>query len=519
MPRFPLVCCFCILIFASTVSADDTKQPLAAFTLRVDFGKDRGQSFGSLFEARDANGRGVCGAGFADVYNTRFRTDRHTLQFFVRPVTKSTEIRYTRIVHPDLDTGVYLFDRDQKLYAWSSIRGNSTRRWNAKNRKWRDAHETATGRIRSGDGVMKVGNGVLTFGNNRAVYNGRQILAPPKAGRYYCFYYAHGRLFFYHTVRPKTGDGFTKVYACPWTPESKSPIDLSKAAVLRTKYVGATPFSYGQLNGKVLTVCNYGGVYAFDGKRWNVLLEASDKVSYQVYSMINHRDRLLFAQYPSGQLIEYRGGKKLTMLKGWPPRLPGTSPSAREAQTLSIYRGDLFVGVWPWAEIWRYDADAKKWHSHGRGFTHPKIAARPIHPYEPEAKQLGLVANHWGQRITGMIPIGDSLYLSTSSKGTSVWKTSYKFLTETQRREYGAVLKLTLPGNLAATMRWKNGPTELRFVVFPDRLEIRQDGKRIGSTRFKPTNAARFKNLKTTWSRGVFGRFSGKLLKHDSVVR
>ena len=50
----------------------------------IDFGKDVGQNWGTLFEARDAEGRTVLGAGFTGVYNTAFRMDRYTLQFFVR---------------------------------------------------------------------------------------------------------------------------------------------------------------------------------------------------------------------------------------------------------------------------------------------------------------------------------------------------------------------------------------------------------------------------------------------------
>ena len=51
----------------------------------------------------------------------------------------------------------------------------------------------------------------------------------------------------------------------------------------------------------------------------------------KVYSMLNYHDRLLMAQYPTGELFEYRG-KELKRLKGWPPKLPGVSSSAREAQ-------------------------------------------------------------------------------------------------------------------------------------------------------------------------------------------
>lgn len=494
------------------VAAGQIQQPpVARFTVKVDFGKDRGQSFGSLFEARDERGRVVAGAGFVDVYNTRFRNDRHTLQFFVRPQSDSRNFAVERLPHPDLDCGVYLFDLNGQLFTWSSVRNNSVRRWDAIIKKWKDAAPPKTGLIRSGDGVMRLGTGILAFGNNRAVYNDRQILAPPETGRYYNFYYAHGRLFFYHTHRVKS-EGFTKVYACAWSPDDKTPIDPADAAILKTRYVGETPFAYGQFQGTVLTVSNQGGVYVFDGSRWKVLLEPDKRFSYQVYSIINYFDRLLLAQYPTGQLFEYRG-KDLKLLKGWPPRLPGVSSSAREAQTLGIYRGDLFVGVWPWAELWRYDGDARKWHSMGRMFSHPKITDKSVHPYEADARKYKLVTNHWGQRITGMVPLGESLMLSTSSKGTYRWYSKYKFLTEKQRREYGAVLRLKMPGNLAAQIEWKDRPIELDFRIYSDHLEVRQDGKRLASSRFKVRTTERFAKLTMNWGKGVFGELNGKLLQ------
>lgn len=499
------------LLLVTVPNCTQAGETVAAFTIDVDLGKDVGQSFGSLFEVRDAAGRVIAGAGFMDVYNTRFRSDRHTLQFFVRPQANTDRFTIDRLPHPDLDCGIYLFDVNAQLYAWSSVRNNSVRLWQASERQWVDAPPTKTGRIRSGDGVTRVGSGALVFSGNQAAYNGRTILTAPSIGRYYNFYYGQGRLFFYHTHR-SDDDGFTKIYACPWTPDHAGPIDLSDAAVMQAKYVGETPFAYGQFQGSVLTVSNQGGVYVFEGTGWKTLNEANINVSNQVYSMLNYFDRLLLAQYPTGHLFEYRG-KQLKHLKDWPPRLPGVSPSAREAQTMAIYRGELFVGVWPWAEVWRYNRDETQWHSLGRMFTHPAITDKTVHPYEAEAVKHRLIFNHWGQRVTGMVPLGSSLMLSTSSKGTHQWFDKYKFLTDRQRREYGAVIRLTMPGNLAAPMKWKNQPTKLEFVIAGDRLIIRQDGKELASSRFSLQDRERFQRSKVNWGKGVFGKLNGRITK------
>ena len=114
----------------------------------------------------------VAEAGFADVYNTRFRSDRHTLQFFVRSKGESAKCTLERLPHPDLDCGVYLLDFNQTLYAWSSIRGNSQRRWNADDGRWDEQPPPGVARLRSGEGVMRLGRGLLVFFNGTVTFNG-----------------------------------------------------------------------------------------------------------------------------------------------------------------------------------------------------------------------------------------------------------------------------------------------------------------------------------------------------------
>jgi hypothetical protein len=502
----PTVIAAILLSNAHPAVADE---PAIAFSVVVDFGEDLGQSFGSIFEARDKQGRLVAGAGFMDAYNTRFRSDRHTIQLFVRHDALGSEFTVKRLPHPDLDCGVYLLDFDENLYAWTTVRDNSVRLWDDSSRLWIKKLPPRVDAITSGDGAMRLGKGILVFSANRVWFDDRLILDRPEKGRYYNFYYAHGHLCFFHTHRGET-DGFTKIYACPWTPDSDGPIDLSRAVCLSAKYVGATPFAWGQFRDEVMTVTNQGGVHVFSKNRWRTLLEADNTVSYQVYSMLTFHDRMLLAQYPTGNLFEYQGDE-VTRIEGWPPKLPNVSPHAREAQTMAIYRGDLLVGVWPWAELWRYERDAKKWRSMGRAFTHPEASDKTTHPYEAEADRFQLVTNHWGQRITGMVPRGDTLMLSTSSKGTYEWFDKYDSLTEEQRREYGAVLELKMPGNLAAQIKWKDRPTKLEFVVQRNRLVIRQDGQELAAAALRLPEIKTLSELNVNWGEGPFGAFSGSI--------
>jgi hypothetical protein len=134
-----------------------------------------------------------------------------------------------------------------------------------------------------------------------------------------------------------------------------------------------------------------------------------------------------------------------------------------------------------------------------------------VHPYEAEAKEYGLVTNHWGQRVTGLVPRGDSLLVSTSSKGTYAWDDRYTFLTDEKRREYGAVLRLRMPGNLAAQIEWRDRPIRLTFQVGPGSLAILQDGKELAATALEGDFTVDFSGVNVSWGRGVFGPLRGEL--------
>lgn len=507
---------FTLLALHASVALIAAEPPtFQSFTVEVDFGDDCGQSLGSLFEARDSTGRLIAGAGFHDVYNTHFRSNPRTLQFFVRPDGASPKPVIERLPHPNLGTGVYLFDVGSNLYAFTSLNDNSVKRWDASSGEWRAELPAGVSSIRAGDGITPVGHGALTFADSEAHYDDRLILPAPDAGTRHNCYYANGYLCFYHRLAADSG-AFTHVVACPWTPADGG-VDLTRAIILDTKYDFESTFSWGQWNDEVITVSNSGGVYVLADGAWRVLRDPDRNVSYQVYSMLRLRDRLLLAQYPTGHVFEYRG-EAVTELADWPPRPADVSSSARECQTLALYGGDLYAGVWPWAELARLDGsspDAANWHALGRVFTHPPASAVTVHPYEADALAHSLVLNHWGQRLCSMVPLGDSLYVSTSSKGTAEWKPEYGFLSEEQRREYGAVLRLRVPGNLSAPIRWPDGPTRLQFIVAAGTLKISQDDELLVETEFDTGPGLVRGKLHVAWGDGQHGPLRGTVTAHE----
>jgi len=501
-----------VILFFAALPQVSAGSEATRIIVTVDRGRDLGQSFGSLFEATSDDGSLVFGAGFQNAYNTRYRADRHAVQFFIRPTSGNRKMKTEELPRPNFElTGSYLFGRDGLVH--STYGGLKT--WDSKSRNWRgsgSSHER-----------MRVGNATLMFVGSRVTFNGRTILEPPKEGSYQLFFYAHGHLCFYHVNRRgkpyrlyvSDEDGFSRLYACPWTPDQPR-VDLSSAVTLRLPVVGETTFAWGQLGRQVVTGSNIGGFYVFEDGTWRTVRQPTLGRSFQLYSSLAFGDRLLMGQYPTGRVFEY-DGKKMSEKSGWPPVLPGVSRSAREAQTTAIYGGDLFVGVWPWAEVWRYNPDSRRWVYMRRMFKHPALTDKITHPYEVENRKHP-VANLWGQRVTSLIPNGPDLFISTSSKGVDKWKPeAFPFLAPEKWKSYGKIYRATMPGHLAAATKWTGGPTKIEFIIRGAEIEIQQDGKRLGTTTVTGSLAeqlSRMKGLKNVkWGDGTYGRFAGTAIK------
>lgn len=485
------------------------------FQVTVDRGPDIGQNFGSLFEVTSSDGTLTIGAGFQNLYNTRYRADRHAVQFFVRPTNGERTYEVEKLPRPNHLCGTYLFSQDENVYSTYG----EVNVWDPQAKLWR-----STPKIGGTEEVMRVGSGLLEFGDSMVKYEGRTILAKPSRGSYQLFFYADGHLCFYHVDRGNGGyrpysdeaDGFSKLYACPWTPEQQE-VDLAKSHVLTLPVVGETTFAWGQLGRQIVTGSNIGGFYIFEEGQWRQLLAPNIKVSYQLYSTMAFYERLLMGQYPTGRLFEY-DGKAISDRTGWPPLLKGVTGSSREAQSTVVYGGELIVGVWPWGELWRYNPEAKQWSFMQRMFDHPELSDAIIHPYDVENRKHD-VTNLWGQRVTSLVTNGDGLIVSTSAKSPCEWQPDqFPFLAADDKwKSYGAVYRLTMPGHLGANTAWTKGSTQFEFLLQDDRMLITQDGKTIGSTTVKGALADKVRRLSelrpVQCGDGIYGKFGGRKIE------
>ena len=498
------------LLAAGYVQAAEPSAPATTISVTIDRGRDLGQNFGSLFEATSADGSVVVGAGFQNAYNTRYRADRHEVQFFVRPAAGNRTFDASELPRPNQLCGTYLYGRDGVIH--STYGG--TRSWNTEQQIWQNvANNGGTSE------TMRVGDGILEFGESQVKYRGRTILSAPDTGSYQLFFYARGYLCFYHVNRgdgpyrpyENDADGFSRLYACPWTPEEAT-VDLNKAITHTLPVVGETTFAWGQLNDQIVTGSNVGGFYVFSAGAWKMLLAPELGTSYQLYSTMAFGDHLIMGQYPTGRLFKY-DGQNLEDLNGWPPKPDGVRGSAREAQTTVVYGGEVFVGVWPWGELWRYHPDNKEWSFVRRMFQHPELSTAVTHPYDEENKG-NPVGNLWGQRVTSLVTSGSQLFVSTSAKHPAKWEPDkYPFLAPEKWKSYGAVHQLSAPGHLGAVTKWTSGPTTLEFTVGKDEIRITQDGQTLASAPLTETLQEQINSAgispDVNWGDGIYGQFSG----------
>jgi hypothetical protein len=339
-------------------------------------------------------------------------------------------------------------------------------------------------------------------------YDGQVILSPPAEGFYHHYYYALGNLVCFHKI-----DTNIHLVAFAWKPGQV--IDVNDAVKIKTGTGREFPFAIGHFNDEILVSTNQGWSYCYNGKQWRIAQSWDKSGSYQLYSTIHWQDKLLLAHYPSGYLWDYdgAGGKKIA---NWPPGLEGVSHQSREAQTTMIYGGDLYVGVWPWAEVWRYDADEDQWHFITRLISHPESSDQFIHPYDAEVDEhnatheMQYQCNAWGQRCSGMSAVGESLMISKSAKWTWPADMQPEFMTNEQRLEHAQITKLTVPGNLTVPLKWTGKAIHLSLFITSDSMTIEQDGQLIAELPITADMADRVRDAEVKLGQGIFGPFAGE---------
>lgn len=471
-------------------------QPVFEISIDVQLGADRGQPLGSLFEARGEDGKVVLGAGIEDGHSTYVRDNNRQVVFYCKPAAKDVTVSPLGKPYGPEDNaarlladraGLVVFKRFGDPVQFMSLGPDGQLQPYAP--EWTD---TPAGFC----GLQYVENRPLVFYGDRITYDGETVYQSEHGSGMY--YYSRGTLLLFHAQTER-------LYAVPWNPAESKPVRLEDG---REFPIEGNTFVFGTYGEELHVVTNTGNYYVFAGGELQ-RIRASDGKSWQAYSMVRVYDDLLIGHYPTGSLYVY-DNEGLRLFEPAIPVPAEVSANAREAQTLAIHGGYVYAGVWPWGELWRYDPDGKAWEFVARVFENPPLSREDQEPFASLMKENSTdVYNYWGQRITSLTNVGNSLYIATMNKQGHPYKPAeHEFVAPEVVAQYGRIHRLESNAQIAAPFEWKDSTT-FRFVCTDEGLELYQDDALLGSVSCD-TGAARG-TLTVQRGNGIYGPFAGEL--------
>ncbi|GMV98944.1 MAG: hypothetical protein AMXMBFR84_00840 [Candidatus Hydrogenedentota bacterium] len=489
---------FTVLGFAMSAMA----APLFEASVHLDLGRDCGQRIGTLFEVVDANGHVLFGAGASDIHSLYTRANNRTLDFYYKAEDFRSTIEVVgKPFGPDRNASCLILDSNKLL---TYFRGGVPVQLKEVKEGGFEPYDGLTGmQAEKFNGLQFVDNRRIVFAGNN-VWLGDEIAYQPERPALY--YFVNGKLYVYLNDAPQ------KLWIYDWDPTSQTQVKGTPEQF----DVAGTLFVFGAYNDEVFISSNIGNNYAYKSGELRTI-RASDGTSWQGYAVSYWYDELWIGHYPSGSIYGYRG-KDLALITPPVPRAPGAIDANREAQIFGFYGGDLYVGVWPWGELWRLDCNSRQWSLAGRVFHSPVIDGNDV-PYRDAMQGKPGDYNLWGQRIMNLVGTSHGLYISTMNKRGDAWDPAvYDFLTPEVVSQYGAIHRLTGPAQASGQIVWKPSTT-FRFVCDREGLFIYQDAALLAKHAIQiPEDFANRIPAAIRLGKGVYGPLTGRVINCTARV-
>lgn len=243
-------------------------------------------------------------------------------------------------------------------------------------------------------------------------------------------------------------DGYTffakddNIYAC----KIENSYDCKSIDIVADSF----PYLFGSKGSNSIIGTNYGEVIGFINNEFCRMdkkdndWECSENAKlvtprgFQLYSFISMDDENnLIGSWPNGALYSF-DGKKLNQIY----RLPFESNNY-EAQSMVFYCGDIYIGYWPRGELFKFDKKRQILTLVKRFFSESEFDLNNI-PYAGRSGD-GDNSAKYGQRITSIVPYGDSMLLFTSSLHSAWGRLNSEQLNSKKLEEYGKVYRLRKP--------------------------------------------------------------------------
>lgn len=241
----------------------------------------------------------------------------------------------------------------------------------------------------------------------------------------------------------------------------------------------------------------------------------------EVYSFTRWRDEILIGNFPEGALYALDLGSDATRKTAFGAALPddGVDPlwngPYRESQAVVVSAGRIFIGMYPWAELFIHEGEAPA--------TVLRLIKRPEKTggeFAPYATRLAATASSlkdpyadrtWAQRIPTVVVLSGLVCASTGNRTGENLDRWRSVVDEDDVRPYGEVFCASLPGHVM-TRPVPDG-TSVRFLVDKERLSIVIDGKTVGSAAHGLSRSAlqRLSRARPSIGTGDYGPFEGIL--------
>lgn len=345
---------------------------VASVTLTLPQSEDDGGPVGTLFSLVDREGRPVCEVGFNWSYSSRVAGPNRLLQLWCTNDREAVELASVGKPSGDVFRAA-VTNLDGRVIELTSNRWLEVGSWVTAASAGASpiGMSGAVRRARPGDigsyggltqNVQPVGNTTVRFvyrdypAPTRVVY-GETVIATAEfdlaAG-----IYAYGFVW----LSPIQGEA---VYRCAFAPG----VDQTCGPLERIEFAGGSAYALAAWNdavwigdslGQIWRIDRDGSVnHEFDGARLDPLNSGR---AGEFYSFAVFGDSLVAGHYPSGRLV------RRTPTGSWIPFGPplgsienlGTyNATELEVQSLLVYAGRLWAGVYPWGELWQISPDGE----------------------------------------------------------------------------------------------------------------------------------------------------------------
>jgi hypothetical protein len=425
----------------------DIVQKSFHIALKVKLGVDDGRPLGTLFELR----RGpsvLASAGFQDVVGSAYKQNNRVLHYYVNLRTTDVTIKDVGNPYPSSYGDFKLMNYHDTLFAISS---NGDLKFLFDD-NWLPYSAPINSPLYSSRSIIPVEDGYLYSRGNSLYFD--DILVGNFNNDLVVFDYWYGKLMI--VLRDKQEDIISyQIYKWKKGESISSPIYEWKLP----KYEREAGFPYAWIplaDEKFVVATNTGLLLEFNNDSMRVDYRRNIINTWQVYSMLKYRDKILFGQYPAGS-IEFLYKSDVT--KFYVENLPFDAclySGHREAQSMAFYRGALYCGVWPWGQLYKMHENDYNWTMVARLFKFPEESKSdaPFVPYFYFMEDR--YNNHWGQRIPQLAICNNRLYAMTSNKNSAFNPSDTTLMISPVLAQYGKIYEVHVPSHLCKQPRWKD---------------------------------------------------------------